>query len=315
MSFIPLVTPVTPTSRISSLAKSSSSFIYCVSVTGVTGSRASLPPDLPSFISRVRSQTDAPLLVGFGVTTKDQVSACADISDGVVVGSAILNSIDPDASKAPEVKGKEIEDFIRGLKDGTIQKEGASNQAKVLGKLAQPEEVHIEGSSFGMFGGQYIPETLSEAFREITEQYSIIKDDPEFLEEIARYRRDFVGGPTSLHFAPRLTSYAGGANIFLKREDLAHTGAHKINNAIGQALLAKRLGKTRIIAETGAGQHGVATATVCAMLGLECVVYMGKVDTERQKLNVFRMNTLGAKVVPVEAGQATLKDAINEAMR
>lgn len=126
---------------------------------------------------------------------------------------------------------------------------------------------------------------MSEAFREIDEQYNIIKDDPEFISEVARYRKDFVGGPTSLHFAPRLTEYAGGANIYLKREDLAHTGAHKINNAIGQALLAIRLGKKRIIAETGAGQHGVATATVCAMLGLECVVYMGAVDCERQKVS------------------------------
>lgn len=132
---------------------------------------------------------------------------------------------------------------------------------------------------------------------------------------IALYRKDFVGGPTPVHKAHRLTEMAGGANIWLKREDLAHTGAHKINNAIGQALLAQRIGKKRIIAETGAGQHGVATATVCAMLGLECIVYMGAVDCERQKLNVFRMNTLGAKVVPVQDGQRTLKDAINEAMR
>merc|ERR1712025_631311 len=138
--------------------------------------------------------------------------------------------------------------------------------------------------------------------------------DPAFVEELAFYRREFVGGPTPLHKAERLTKMAGGANIWLKREDLAHTGAHKINNAIGQALLAKRLGKPRIIAETGAGQHGVATATVCAMLGLDCTVYMGAVDCERQKLNVFRMNTLGAKVVPVEVGQRALKDAINEAM-
>merc|ERR1712127_82150 len=136
------------------------------------------------------------------------------------------------------------------------------------------------------------------------------------LKEIAWYRKEFVGGPTPVHLAKRLTEMnPDGANIWLKREDLAHTGAHKINNAIGQALLAKKIGKPRIIAETGAGQHGVATATVCAMLGLECIVYMGAVDCERQKLNVFRMNTLGAKVVPVQDGQRTLKDAINEAMR
>lgn len=315
LSFIPLVTPVTPTSRIQSLAMSSSSFIYCVSVTGVTGARDSLPDDIQEFISRVRSQTEQPLLLGFGVKTPQQVEEVSSMCDGVVVGSAILNSIDASPDKSPEQKRKEIAEFVATLAKGTKQKEGAKNQATVLSKDANPPDAVLEGSNFGMFGGQYIPETLSEAFREISEQYAVIKDDPEFVELVARYRRDFVGGPTSLHFAPRLTEYAGGANIFLKREDLAHTGAHKINNAIGQALLAKRLGKKRIIAETGAGQHGVATATVCAMLGLECIIYMGAVDTERQKLNVFRMNTLGAKVVPVTAGQATLKDAINEAMR
>merc|ERR1712238_225291 len=154
----------------------------------------------------------------------------------------------------------------------------------------------------------------SVAFKEIEEVYARLKVDPDFIEEVARHRRDFVGGPTPLHLAPRLTELAGGAKIWLKREDLAHTGAHKINNAIGQAILAKTIGKPHIIAETGAGQHGVATATVCAMLGLDCTVYMGAVDCERQKLNVFRMNTLGAKVIPVEVGQRTLKDAINEAM-
>ena len=153
------------------------------------------------------------------------------------------------------------------------------------------------------------------AFEELEKCYLEIKDDPDFIAELDEYRRDFVGGPTPLHKADRLTALAGGATIWLKREDLAHTGAHKINNAIGQALLAKRIGKPRIIAETGAGQHGVATATICAKLGLDCTVYMGAVDCERQKLNVVRMNTLGAKVVPVQDGQRTLKDAINEANR
>merc|ERR1719491_1006542 len=191
------------------------------------------------------------------------------------------------------------------------------NQATALSRVSTVEPPAPGAARlFGNFGGQYIPETLSEAFREIEEAYNTYKNDPTFLKEIAWYRKEFVGGPTPVHLAKRLTAMnPDGANIWLKREDLAHTGAHKINNAIGQALLAKRIGKSRIIAETGAGQHGVATATVCAMLGLECIVYMGAVDCERQKLNVFRMNTLGAKVVPVHAGQRTLKDAINEAMR
>ncbi len=174
----------------------------------------------------------------------------------------------------------------------------------------------VAGSSrFGEFGGRYIPEVLVAAHDELERAYAEARADPAFAEELADLSRHYVGRPTALYFAERLTAKAGGARIWLKREDLAHTGAHKINNALGQALLAKRIGKPRIIAETGAGQHGVAAATVCAMLGLECVVYMGSVDIERQKLNAFRMKILGAELVPVESGSKTLKDAINEAMR
>jgi tryptophan synthase beta subunit len=170
-------------------------------------------------------------------------------------------------------------------------------------------------SRFGEFGGLFIPEVLVAAHEELEEAYYAAIDDPAFGEELAMLQRHYVGRPTPLYLAERLTAEAGGARIWLKREDLAHTGAHKINNALGQALLAKRLGKPRIIAETGAGQHGVAAATVCAMLGLECVVYMGTEDIRRQSLNVFRMKMLGATVVPVDSGSKTLKDAINEAMR
>ena len=168
---------------------------------------------------------------------------------------------------------------------------------------------------FGEFGGRYIPETLVAAHEELEAAYVAAQADPAFGKELADLLRHYVGRPTPLYFAERMTKELGGARIWLKREDLAHTGAHKINNAMGQALLAKRLGKPRIIAETGAGQHGVATATVCAMMGLECVVYMGSEDIRRQSLNVFRMKMLGATVVPVETGSRTLKDAINEAMR
>jgi tryptophan synthase beta subunit len=168
---------------------------------------------------------------------------------------------------------------------------------------------------FGEFGGRYIPEVLVAAHEELEREYERALDDPAFHAELAALQKDYVGRPTPLYFAERLTAEAGGARIWLKREDLAHTGAHKINNALGQALLAKRLGKPRIIAETGAGQHGVATATVCAKLDLECAVYMGTEDIRRQSLNVFRMKMLGATVVPVDSGSRTLKDAINEAMR
>ncbi|MEN9734786.1 MAG: tryptophan synthase subunit beta [Verrucomicrobiota bacterium] len=168
---------------------------------------------------------------------------------------------------------------------------------------------------FGQFGGRYVPETLWFPLQQLEEEYFRAQQDPEFQKELSYYLREFVGRPTRLYLAERLTKELGGAKIYLKREDLLHTGAHKINNALGQALIAKRMGKTRVIGETGAGQHGVATATVAAMFGLQSVIYMGAVDCERQALNVYRMKMLGAEVVPVKAGQRTLKEAVNEAMR
>ncbi|PYI94655.1 MAG: tryptophan synthase subunit beta [Verrucomicrobia bacterium] len=168
---------------------------------------------------------------------------------------------------------------------------------------------------FGPYGGMFVPETLMSALNDLAAEYERAKIDPAFQSELAELLRDFAGRPTPLYFAARLTKNLAGAKIYLKREDLLHTGAHKINNALGQILLARRMGKTHIIAETGAGQHGVATATVAARFGYECVIYMGSVDMQRQALNVARMRFLGAKVVAVTAGQATLKEAINEAMR
>ena len=171
------------------------------------------------------------------------------------------------------------------------------------------------GPYYGGFGGRYVPESLIAALDELEAAYLSARQDPEFQQELARLHRDYTGRPSIITEATRYSEYCGGARIFLKREDLNHTGSHKINNVIGQALLAKRIGKTRIIAETGAGQHGVASATAAALLGLDCVVYMGEVDTERQALNVARMNLLGAEVVAVKTGSRTLKDAINDAMR
>jgi tryptophan synthase beta chain len=168
---------------------------------------------------------------------------------------------------------------------------------------------------FGTYGGRFVPETLVPALDELTAAYEQAKADASFWAEFDALSRDYAGRPTPLYLAERLSSHCGGARIFLKREDLAHTGAHKINNALGQGLLARRMGKHRIIAETGAGQHGVATAAVCALLGMECIVYMGEEDVRRQSLNVFRMKLMGAEVRPVAAGSRTLKDAINEAMR
>lgn len=181
--------------------------------------------------------------------------------------------------------------------------------------MTAPESLPDSHGHFGRFGGMFVPETLMTALKELTVEYEKAKKDPAFQAELTELLKHFAGRETPLYFAERLTESLGGAKVYLKREDLLHTGAHKINNALGQILLAKRMGKKRIIAETGAGQHGVATATVAARFGLECIVYMGSVDMERQALNVTRMRFLGAKVQPVTAGQATLKEAINEAMR
>src|SRR5216117_4474088 len=171
------------------------------------------------------------------------------------------------------------------------------------------------GGHFGVYGGRYVPEVLMSPLEELEIAYNEAQLDPAFQAELNDLLHTYAGRPTPLYYARRLSETLGGARLYFKREDLLHTGAHKINNALGQALLARRMGKKRIIAETGAGQHGVATATVCALLGLECIVYMGEEDIRRQELNVFRMKLLGARVIPVAAGSRTLKDAINESMR
>lgn len=173
----------------------------------------------------------------------------------------------------------------------------------------------MSNGKFGIHGGQYIPETLMNAVIELEEAYNKYKDDPDFNKELQALYNEYAGRPSLLYYAEHMTQDLGGAKIYLKREDLNHTGSHKINNVLGQMLLAKKMGKTRVIAETGAGQHGVATATVAALMGMECEIYMGKVDTERQALNVYRMELLGAKVHPVSSGTATLKDAVNETLR
>ena len=318
LSYVPLVTPTSTDERIQQLASVASSFLYVVSLAGVTGARAELPKKLPVFIERIRKFTKLPLAVGFGISSREQVAEVGEFANGVVVGSAICKALD-DAGKG-KTPAQSVEAFVKSVtappaKAGKKRRlEGDAHQGKAAPKVkkvtAPPLEAH-----FGEFGGRYVPETLVEAHRELEVAYAEAKADPKFQAQVAEMRKQYVGGPTPLYHAERLTKEMGGAQIWLKREELAFTGAHKINNAVGQGLLAKRLGKKRIIAETGAGQHGVATATVCALMGLECVVYMGKVDVDRQSLNVFRMKMLGARVVPVESGQQTLKDAINEAMR
>lgn len=184
-----------------------------------------------------------------------------------------------------------------------------------MGKLNTYRAGADEGGHFGIFGGRYVAETLMPLILAVEQAYSKYKDDPEFQDELNYYLKHYVGRPSPLYYAQRLTEHLGGAKVYFKRDELNHTGAHKINSTMGQILLAKRMGKPRIIAETGAGQHGVATATVCALFGLQCVVYMGETDVKRQAPNVFRMKLLGAEVVPVTSGTGTLKDAMNEALR
>jgi tryptophan synthase len=217
--------------------------------------------------------------------------------------------VDTNGEAKVEINGVHVNDVIKDGHNGA--QPGLADQLEALnvngGDVAVP-------SRFGEFGGQYVPESLMDCLAELEEGFNQARDDPKFWEEYRTYY-PYMGRPGQLHLAERLTAHAGGANIWLKREDLNHTGSHKINNALGQILLAKRLGKTEIIAETGAGQHGVATATVCAKFGMKCTIYMGAEDVRRQALNVFRIKLLGGKVVAVEAGARTLRDAVNEAMR
>ncbi len=191
-------------------------------------------------------------------------------------------------------------------------------QGNAVGAESKPNSYRTgpdEHGHFGIFGGRFVAETLMPLILELEKAYREAKNDPAFKAELNHFLTHYVGRPSALYFCERLTDHVGGAKIYFKREELNHTGAHKVNNVLGQILLARRIGKKRIIAETGAGQHGVATATLCARFGLECIVYMGAVDVERQKPNVFRMNMLGAKVIPVQSGSRTLKDAMNEALR
>ena len=306
LSYIPLITPTTGTSRLNELVKTADSFIYIVSVSGVTGARAELDlENLKQLVARVRTVTKFPLAVGFGISSQEQFDKVASVSDGVVIGSKIVQLMKTDSPKL-------VQDFAEMVVGGKTVK-------IVNGEyLGNPESKAIEvpklEARFGEYGGQFAPEALVDCLDEIEKAFINLKNDSKFWEEFKSYY-PYIGRPSSLHLAPRLTELCKGANIWLKREDLNHTGSHKINNALGQVLLALRLGKKRIIAETGAGQHGVATATVCAKFGLDCTIYMGAEDVRRQALNVFRIKLLGAKVVSVQSGSKTLKDAINEALR
>ncbi|KAG2213167.1 hypothetical protein INT47_011316 [Mucor saturninus] len=325
LSYIPLIAPSTTEERIKLLAGLADSFIYVVSRMGVTGAQNEVNNELPRLVSRIKKYTQAPLAVGFGVSTRDHFVQVGAHAEGVVIGSRLITVIKEALEEkknvaevvqeyAAEVTGRK-EPVLYAAKDADLA-DIEVNDAAGRGPFS-PEDIknfYQLDPRFGGFGGAYVPEALVDCLTQLETCFIEAKNDPLFKAEFESYY-DYISRPSQLQFANRLTEDAGGAKIWLKREDLNHTGSHKINNAVGQILLAKRLGKKRIIAETGAGQHGVATATVCAKFGLECVVYMGEEDCRRQALNVFRMQMLGATVVPVTNGSRTLKDAINEAMR
>ncbi|KAK0550592.1 hypothetical protein OC846_003607 [Tilletia horrida] len=334
VSFVPLVAPSTSDHRLASIMEFASSWVYVVSRMGTTGSAKFDISSIPPLLGRIRKHTPNPLCVGFNVASFEDFRGLAEAgAQGVVVGSAIVRTIEQ-AYDGAKADGEQAQ-----IKAGADAAEALA--AKITGKdqhyefaaaiAGQIEEVKPNGKvvvadkptgktdavnfgRFGTFGGAFVSEALVDAINELDKVYTEALNDPEFDKEIKGWY-EYIGRPSTLYEATRLTEHAGGARIWLKREDLNHTGSHKINNAIGQLLIARRIGKTRIITETGAGQHGVATATACARFGMECIVYMGAEDVRRQGLNVFRMKMLGAKVIPVESGSKTLKDAVNEAMR
>ncbi|CAI7599913.1 unnamed protein product [Penicillium palitans] len=348
LSYVPLIAPATSDARMRLLCKIADSFIYVVSRMGVTGATGSLSANIPELLNRVHEYSgNVPAALGFGVSTREHFLSVQEQAEGVVIGSQIITCV----GKAPAGQAaKAAEEYLSSItgrkreRDATgaftreinileaIEKAQPSGQVqatKVITDADTPagpgladqfealnltKDASSQPSRFGEFGGQYVPESLMDCLGELERGFDVANNDPNFWEEFRSYY-PYMGRPSSLHLAQRLTDEVGGANIWLKREDLNHTGSHKINNALGQILIARRLSKTRIIAETGAGQHGVATATVCAKFGMACTVFMGAEDVRRQGLNVFRMKLLGASVVAVEAGSRTLRDAVNEALR
>ncbi|KAL5357258.1 tryptophan synthase beta subunit-like PLP-dependent enzyme [Aspergillus floccosus] len=320
LSYVPLIAPSTTEDRMKALCNMADSFIYLVSRMGVTGATGTLNSDLPTLIQRVKELSgNIPVAVGFGISTRDHFISVTSIADGAVIGSQVITILE----NAPAGQAaRAVEDYCSQItqrkvtRDGIIGASPATTETHAAAQPATEGEAVATNTSgrFGVFGGQYAPEALTTCLAELEAGFEAVRNDPTFWEEYRSYY-PYMGRPSSLHLAQRLSEYAGGANIWLKREDLNHTGSHKINNALGQILIARRLGKTEIIAETGAGQHGVATATVCAKFGMKCTIYMGAEDVRRQALNVFRIKLLGATVVPVESGSRTLRDAVNEAFR
>lgn len=329
LSLIPLIAPSTTDQRLKLFGDLADAFIYVVSrmgTTGVNNGKSANSNDLKSLCERVRSFSHGvPIAVGFGVSTRQHFEDVGTVSDGVVIGSKIVDlvtSIEDPTECYNSIKSYS-EEILAGSKKHAaltkeeyeaIHKEELEKAKSLHEKDYDFEEKRKFSQTFGDFGGQYVPEALYTCLKQLEVAFEECVADETFWEEF-RSLYDYIGRPSSLHKAERLTEHCGGATIWLKREDLNHTGSHKINNALAQVLIAKRLGKNEIIAETGAGQHGVATATACAKFGMKCTVYMGAEDCRRQALNVFRMKILGANVVPVTNGTKTLRDATSEAFR
>ncbi|KAI5965808.1 TRP5 [Candida pseudojiufengensis] len=319
LSYVPLVAPATTDERLKVLGSIADSFVYVVSKMGTTGASNKVSAGIEELCARVRKfiNADTPIAVGFGVSTREHFLAVGKVADGVVIGSKIITII---GESEPGQRGKVTYDYVKSILGEDYKSNAPKSYERIKNEIDEAkfkalfEENHKYNPRFGEFGGQYVPEALHTCLAELERAFEDATSDPDFWKEF-RDLYSYIGRPSSLHKAERLTEHAGGATIWLKREDLNHTGSHKINNALAQVLIARRLGKKKIIAETGAGQHGVATATACAKFGLECTVFMGAEDTRRQALNVFRMKLLGAKVIPVKNGTQTLRDATSEAFR
>jgi tryptophan synthase len=335
LSYIPLIAPSTSIPRMKALCSIADSFIYAASRMGVTGASQSLSANLPEFLAQIHKYAgNIPIALGFGISTREHFLSVQALTEGCIIGSQIISTI---GAAQPGRAAECVEKYLSGItgrnlerdEHGAIVREVTVLEPSAAGTRPQampsedarpdttdvtPGHDPVTSTRFGEFGGQYVSESLMGCLPELDQAFEAARQDPAFWEEYRSYY-PYMGRPSGLYFAAHLTEEIGGANIWIKREDLNHTGSHKINNALGQILLARRLGKKRIIAETGAGQHGVATATVCAKFGMECVVYMGAEDVRRQALNVFRMKLLGATVVPVTSGSRTLRDAVNEALR